>query len=219
MVNQIQLKDHFTTIKNNISSVYSYDAFQLKDKSAHYFLYDEITRTHIDSIRLIKSIEAESIQILLEINQWINLLRRDLEIKLRSQNPIKNKLGRMLIDFIESLEEFKLTLPEHINSPQIEDVKEKTKKKHLVYDYNKPVIKQSQVLLLMHYLRKNSVLINDIDDSALSECFSTLTGFSSEQLRKKYVDFKKDDITYKPEEIFELKELLIKVSKDISEHL
>ena len=70
----------------------------------------------------------------------------------------------------------------------------------------------------MHYLRKNAVLISDLDDSALSECFGALTGFSGEQLRKKYVDFKKDDIKYKPDEITELKDILIKVSKDISEH-
>ncbi|SMC95044.1 hypothetical protein [Pedobacter nyackensis] len=218
MADQIKLKDQIKIIKDKISNVYSYEIFELRDKSIHSFFYDEITRVHIEAIKLLKSIEAEPTQILLEINQWINLLKRDMDIKLRSRNPIKNKLGRMLTDFIESLEEFKLSLPEHINLPQPEGVKDKARKKHNVHDYNKPVIKQSQVLLLMHYLRKNSVLINDLDDSALSECFGALTGFSGDQLRKRYVDFKKDDIEYKPEEILELKDLLVKVSKDISEH-
>lgn len=217
MVNRIQLKDHFTTLRDNLSNVYSYDAFQLKDKSAHFFLYGEITKAHINSISLIKSIKAEPAEILFEINNWITLLKMNLEIRRESQNPIKNRLRGMMSDFIESLEEIKLTFPDYVKSSSNEDIK-KTRKKHPVHDYNKPVIKQSQVLLLMHYLRKNSVLINDIDDSALSECFGTLTGYSIEQLRKKYVDFKKDDIKYKPAEIIELKELLIKVSKDISEH-
>ena len=218
MTNQTELKDHFEKLRNNITDVYNYGTFELKDKSAHWYLYNEITRAHSDVIQSLKSIEAEPTQVLLEINHWLRLLQRDLSIKLKSQNPIKNKLGRMLTDFIESLEELKITLPEYIDLPQTEDVNQKTKKKHAVHEYNKPVIKQSQVLLLMHYLRKNYVLIHDIDDSALSECFGTLTGFSSEQLRKKYVDFKKDDIKYKPEEIIELKELLVKVSTDISEH-
>lgn len=218
MANQIKLKDQFITIRNKISDVYNYELFEQKHESVHYFLYDAITSAHSDSIKLIKSIEGEPTEILLQINQFIVLLKRDIQIKLASQNRIRNKLGKRLNDFVESLEELKLTFPESNNVPQTGDVKEKTRKKQAVYDYNKPVIKQSQVLLLMHYLRKNAVLIRDIDDSTLSDCFGTLTGFSTEQLRKKYVDFKKNDVKYKPAEINELKELLVKISKDVSDH-
>ncbi|RZK18617.1 MAG: hypothetical protein EOO43_12380 [Flavobacterium sp.] len=216
MVTTSQLKQTFEDLKASITVAYAYERFEQKHESVHYFLYDEITKAHIEIINTIKALNAEPSYLLLEIDQWITILKREVELKIRSNNPIKKKLGIRLNDFIESLEELKIHIPVTAINSSVEVVKDKTKNRGKVNEYNKPLLKRSQVLLLMHFLRKNQLLINDLDDSTLSECFGILTGFSSDKLRQSYIDFKKRDIVYKNEELNELSDLLIKMSKDIA---
>jgi hypothetical protein len=95
------------------------------------------------------------------------------------------------------------------------NVKEYNPKKPVKNEFNKPIIKQKQVLLFMQLIKSHKLIISDIDDTVLSAYFEIMTGFSGEKLRQDSSKLKKEDIEYTKEDINQLKDILINMSKDL----
>lgn len=89
-------------------------------------------------------------------------------------------------------------------------------KKPQLSDYNKPSINKKQVLALMHLFREFKLVNKDLTDTALAECFGTLTGYVGSQLRKDFSEFNKREVFFKQEEVDTLKDILIKMSEEVS---
>jgi len=83
-------------------------------------------------------------------------------------------------------------------------------------EYNKPIINKKQVLALMHLFREFKLVNKDLTDTALAECFGTLTGYAGGQLRKDFSEFNKQEVLFKQEEIDTLKDVLIKMNEELS---
>lgn len=89
-------------------------------------------------------------------------------------------------------------------------------KKPKLSEYNKPVINKRQVLALMKLFRDHKLVNKELTDTALAECFGTLTGYVGNQLRKDFSEYNKGEIYFKEEEVDTLNDILLNMSKDLS---
>ncbi|TKC57624.1 hypothetical protein FBD94_20320 [Pedobacter hiemivivus] len=212
-MNEIETRELFKTYKEGLSQCCDIERYDFVFQGSHFMLDDQFEKLSKELYKSITEINTpESLPLLKE---FIDFIYYQHMLGVNSPSKYGKKSAKQYLRVYNFLKG-------HLNyletkGGQTSNAKQSVEfRKPVLSEYNKPAINTKQVLILMKCFRENNLVNKEITDKALSECFGTLTGYSGEQLRKDYTKLNKDEIQFKPEELDTLKDILIKMSQDLS---
>lgn len=208
------LKQKFEEIKNSYRSAYDFDNINEKVPDVRTFMIQDLDRTNTDLLQELTGMEGNKAYVSIELDDWIKSLERSFELNNSSSNSTRKRMSVKLGELLDSLKEYQFEVTEAPSSVKdINNIFAST----FVGEHNKPSLSRQQVIILMHLLKKNRVVINDLEDTRLAVCFSGLTGFKADSLRKIYSSYKKEESVHSRADVNKLKEILVNMIADLSE--
>ncbi|WP_040300695.1 hypothetical protein [Arcticibacter svalbardensis] len=212
-MSNIEATELFKGYKERLIHCCSIERFEEVYVGSHYMLDTEFKDLNKEIFKTIK--QNSGVEIMATLKEFKDYVHYQHIVNFNSPNKYGKKsaekylkLYNLLVDYIKEADADAVPV---VNVNQV-----KTFKKPKLSEYNKPSVNSKQVLILMKYFRENNLTNKEITDTALAECFGTLTGYSGDQLRKDFVSFNKEEILFKSDELDTLKAIFIKMSKDLS---
>ena len=202
----------FKIFKEKFNEVTDYVNFEEKIEFLHDWLFDKIKECHSDIINEIKSLDDKPNFITAEIDNWIENLQAQIEIKSSSSNKIKKKLASYIFEFVQDLKEYQLRI---IDNTQLSLINRRLPK---INESNKSILSRKDTLLLMLLLRDSKVFNKDVSTGLLADCMGALVGFSGKQLENEFQDLQSHRIGITEDDLSKLKKTLLDVHDSIEMH-
>jgi hypothetical protein len=207
------IKDAFEKIKEKFKSVYDFEYINGKVPDVRLLMLKELNHKNDIIIQQVKELKGNYAYISIELNDWIAILKKSVELNSNSTNSVRQKLSYALNELIDGLKEYHLELTESpLSSKDINNIFANID----VGVHNKPLITTKQLIILMDLLKRNRIIIKDIEQTRLAVCFGGLTGFKADNLRKDYNEYKQEEKVHSINDINTLKQILINMNEQLS---
>jgi len=205
-----KMNDVFEQFKKRLVNDCGLDRYEYVDSGSHFVLDGFFTDIFKELGEVITIVNYEDKAVLKNFLDFLysqgNICNSSASKYSKKCSERYHRLFTMVnnqLSYIESTNETQSLIPQkNIKTPKLSD-------------FNKPSINKKQIMALMHLFKKFKLVNKDLTDTALSDCFGTLTGYVGTQLRKDFSEFNKDEVLFKSDEISALKHILIQMHKDL----
>lgn len=214
-MNKKELTELFNSYKKRLTECCSIEKYDFVFEGSQFMLesqFEDLYRELYNNIT-----DIDNTEIIIPLSEFRDYAHYQHRLAIDSPNKYGKKSAKQYLRIYTLLSE-RLKYLETYIPIDIQEKQSTNTRKPVLSEQNKPIISAKQTLILMKYLQENKLFNKDITDKAMSESFGILTGYSGEQLRKDFSSLKKDEIPFKSEELDILKNILVKISKEISEH-
>lgn len=210
---EIEFKELFKTYKEQLWECCSIARYKKIVPGSHFMLEGQFDKLSKEIHRTVT--DNSSLEMFKPLKEFLDSIYIDYRRSSISQEQYGKKSAKQYKKIFDSLfDELHHLTGRIVQAPVAKSSAEF--KKPVMSEYNKPLINKKQVLALMQLFREYKLVNKELTDTALAESFGTLTGYIGSQLRKDFSEFNKGEVLLRAEEIGTLKDILLKMSEDLS---
>lgn len=209
---QLDMENFFEGIKSKLAGSCSLERYEYVISSSHFLLDGYFEEIYAEITQSLKHLKTTDEEVLKDFRSYIYLQGNIYQ----NSNSIYSRKCAAQMDRIFRLVDGQLNylLKQSAGDKKSEQTTKNVKTPKLS-DYNRPDLNTKQILALIKILQRNGAFNKDLTDTALTDSFGKLTGYSSEQLRKNLTEYNKNEILFKQEEIQQLKDIAVQISKEL----